>query len=55
MKFLYALSVDHGETDPADVDDGVVFNTPEMPRERHELRPFIANRTGNNEYVKFPL
>ena len=51
MKFLYALSIDHGQTDPDDVPGGKVFKTPEMPRKRDELRAFIANRTADNELV----
>lgn len=49
-KFLYALSIDHGKTDPADIDDVVVFQTPEMPRGRNELRKFLVNRTSDNRY-----
>ena len=52
MKFLYALSVDHGQSDPNEIPDGIVFQTPEMPRTRDDLRAFIQNRTGNNKLVK---
>ena len=57
MKFLYALSIDHGETDPDEVHRSKVYKTPEMPKTRNELRNFIANRTGDHGYVhsqRFP-
>ena len=51
MKFLYALSVDHGQSNPDEISGSVVFRTPEMPRGRDELRAFMANRTGENKLV----
>ena len=51
MKFLYALSIDHGNSDPDDVDSSIVFKTPEMPRQRDELKEFYSTRTGENKLV----